>query len=570
MLDQELGDALSRAGRGRFDGDSWEVDFRGNVEALSDHERLHRQLNELTSFGAVLDAVSRLAREEVDDGRFAKMFRKLVGRARTTHEVFATYASSYNNHGARAEAELTGNLEYLDYFRIGDQIIRTAPTLAFGNLVLFALARIAMNGPLPACVENGDFAELELNQFRAKHDPDHRFQVCRTWLTPEICAEVFAEAKAYFGAHKHWDLFIERREGELRPEDLIDFRTVGDRLEIVTGGIDSRFQTDVGNFTLDHLYFRMRDIGIDIYSLAQRREIEERIRNGVTVTSQRFYDDPENFEDLNRRRDMGRERLRLRQPLPTRVRAPLQIGNEDWALFRRVARDEGHCPVYLRSGQDFLDNHAVTETGDGIAIDRDRPICFLRKKRYLENGTIGLDVVVVGEPYRLLSINMHVEGLRMCMSGQMFTDAWADKVRPWLEYFAGPIDILIDTHPQRIVNCLAGGWEALAWKTCLVAGDNDDKLPFLTIFPVGVGELPEVALFRPASDTASTATVEAINPVPVGAFIQQIGVRIHGLTDGAQQGSWDIPDRLKHTLRRYVEEEALFRPHTPEEMSHVT
>ncbi len=334
-----------------------------------------------------------------------------MGRARTTHEVFATYSSSYNHHRAKAEADLADNLEYLDYFRIGDQIVRKAPTFLFGNLVLFALARIAMNGPLPACVEAGDFAALALNQFRAKHDPDHRFHAARSWLTEGIYADVFAEAKSYFGSHRDWDLFIERVEGELRPEGLIDFKNVGDRIAIISGGINPCFETDVGNFVLDQLAFRLRRIGIDIYSLAQRGEIEARIRAGSGGA--RSVSTP--IRGISRiSTDAGIWPVSVygKQPLPTRVRTPLQIGGENWVLFRRVARDEGHCPACLRSGRDFLDNHEITEIGDGISIDPDRPFCFLRKKRYLDDGSIGLDVVVVGEPYQLLTIGMHVEGLR--------------------------------------------------------------------------------------------------------------------------------------------------------------
>lgn len=565
MIERDLAELKGQDG-GRFRDGNWEVDVGARTNMASEHERLHRVLNEMTSYGALLDAVARLSLSAGDGDRYAVLLKSLVGRARITHEVFATYMSTAHEVASkdRLPPSLVGNAEYLGYFQAAKHFVDLARTRTLGHFILWAVIRIAMNGPLPGTVERGQFEQLKLHDFRSSDSPDQRLLQIKRILSRELCDTVIGGARDYFGSHPHWDLFIEREDGIFNPLDLFSItRQVGDIALLDPGGISPILETDIGNYILDYIWLVLADSGLIIYSLAQRMNIEKCIRDALDQQSERFYDDPADFKQSNLRRDLGRESLRLRSaPLRTFVRTPSETSGADWSLFRSIQRMESFVPVHMRTTEDFLANHDVVEMSAEIALIPGAMVCFLQKQRQLDDNTIGLDVVVLNKPHEILSLRTHIGELRMCMSGQFIAEKWRPQVSAWMEFLDGPTHILLDTHPQKILDGLTGKWEALLWSISRV--EEFPGLSFLVLYPVGAGRLPSMGLFRPCTNNSADAVLKAMQPSPIPATLKQLGVPITGLSEEAQRGYWGMPEHLKWTLTRFYREEALFQPQTPE------
>jgi hypothetical protein len=562
-------------GAGEFTHGNWTLGSGENIPTVSEHERCHRKLNDITSYGALLDAVARLKQIESDAERFARLSRRLVSSSRITHEVFATYFSNFADIDATTPlpSALLGNEEYLGYFGIGAHFVGLAPNRRLGSLILSAVIRIAMNGPLPDAVTNGEFGRLLPRDFKTGDEPDRRLLMLRKIITHKVCNQAIAAAYQHFGGDERWFLFIDRPDGMFAPADFIKITPFEGIALIEPGGVPIEFENAVNNCIIDFLAAHAEKHGIQIYTLVERQAIEKRIREAIGQRSERFYDNPSGWNEFGHRRDIGREKIVLRAPIPTYLWRPGHLSTMDWAYFRAIHEKEGHCPLYIRTVDDFLMNHQIVENPNGIELRPGELICFLRKKRRLPDGEIVLDVVVHEAPKEILKSALYIcslkeyAGIRACVSGKLLTEPYDAVLAPWvsaLDYVNAPLSFSIDTHPQRMIDALHQT-EALAWEMFPI--EEGSELYFLAIYPVGASELPSFAVFRVGTMTTIDAILKLINPSPIAASFRRMGIVIHGLSEAAQEKEWPVPDHLAWTLSRYAQEEALVLPQTPEEMS---
>ncbi len=263
---RDLALEIAAEGGGRFDGINWEVSRHRDVDTISQHERLHRQLNDITSYGCLLDALARLVARGADSDRFAVYLRRLVSRCRTTHEAFATFLSLRPAIDLGAPlASLAENTEYLGYYRYAEHFAGLVPSRPLGVLILSAAVRISMNGPLPEKVETGDFVALALSDFRAADAPDIRFLQCRKHLDKDFWARAVADARESFSGHPHWYRYLEPPLHIFRPLDFFDLQPLGDSALVRPARVSSSFETDVGNFLLDQAALNLRTHGVETY-----------------------------------------------------------------------------------------------------------------------------------------------------------------------------------------------------------------------------------------------------------------------------------------------------------------
>jgi hypothetical protein len=550
---------------GHFDGANWVVFPSDDIEVVSLHERLHRQFNDTTSYGAMLDAIARLCGSEADPLPFKKLLRRLVSEARVTHEVCATYFSTYHQITAEQVVPicLLNNAEYLDYFRIAAHFVGLAPNMAKGCLILWAVLRIAMDGPLPEAVRNANFKELRGSDFRAVDSPDQRLFKLREILTPAVCDAALEATRAVYGRFPEWQTYVERPDFSHVTDDFIHLKSVGDYALIEPGGISPQLETAFGNGVLDYIAEYMTQHGMSMYTLIERTAMEARIRAAIDIPSDRLYDDPHNGSEFQHRRILGRETLQFKtEPVSTYIRSPLSVAQSDWAIFRRMREEEGECPIYIRTADDFLRNHKVLENPEQIPLERGVIVCFLRKRRRLANGEIVFDVVMMRTPRDVLGMRIYIGSLRACISGRLLTLGWRSRSAPWMAQLQhGPRNILIDTHPQQIVNGLGNMGEMLIWHMLAVGGQSDMQV--LVLYPIGAGTTPNLTLFRPGTWDTSDAVLKAISfPHLHHSQFQYYDQ----LSDAARHREWPLPEHVHWTLSRFLAEEAVFKPLTPEEM----
>lgn len=560
-MDRDLAAQLLADGSGRFDGAGWQVSAR--AANLSWHERQHRILNDLTSYGALLDAVGRLSRT---DERLKPVFTGLVNRCRTVHECYATYLGFQGGLTTDMPAALAGNDLYTHYYRRAERIVSLPPFHPVGLLALSAVARFSMNGRLPEKVERGELSGIRLSDFRAADAPDHRFTLCERHLDRTFWEDCFHKARAGFGEHPHWRRFIERHAGTVSIHDVFNPVRVGNQIQLGSGGIDPRFETDVGNFIVDQVMVFLKERGMTMYLLTERRQLEGTIRAAVPERSDRFYDRPEEFARFNARRDAGREAIVFRStPMPTEVSSVSRATDEDWSAYRRIGREEGYAPVYLSAVDDFLREHGLPASAAEALPATEGVVCFLRRKAWLPDGSIGLRVHVVPQPRNLMTVAVMVEGIRVCLSGKLLLPLLRTALDPWADVIDGwPLTVLLDADPSAVLRALDMQYVPLFWHIEHdVAGSGAD---LLFLCPIPVDGALHVTFFRPCTGTSGDAVLRMLDPPAIPAVVKAAGARIVGLPEEALERPWTIHEDGAWTASRYVSEIARFTPASPEDM----
>jgi hypothetical protein len=568
----DLAAQILSTGAARFSHGAWTLATGGaegeDLLRLSKHEELHQVLNDLTTFGLLLDALAIL-HQTTPSERWERMLTSLVGRCRTTHETFATYNSSqlgiWHENPINAPKD---NPEYSNYYRLGATIVSRLPTKPLGMIALSGVVRLAMNGPLPAAAVEGRWDALRLSDFRAADAPDYRFERCLEMLDAVFWQKAYEGAKALFGLHPQWGSILANPQGVFTPEQYFQFTPLGGGLAWVgPGGIDQALETAVANYFIDRAAEVLRGQGIPLYSLAQRKQIEASVRDKLPLPLARPNDQRQPAADFKNLRLQSRERLLLRKaPLQSSVRWLHRIEQDDWRAYIRILKEEGSLPVYLRSVEEVRSNHGLA--GDDIP-NADGVTCFLRKKRLLADESIGLDLHFVNEPERLARLSLHaaLEGgeARICVSGRVLLRADSAGAAAWLGAAHGmPMSVLLDADPQRVIEKLNNAWDALVWhiQTFEAAGEQD----ILFLFPVGTGPVPDLALFRPGTYASLDATLLLLREPAIPLMIRQIGVNtILGLPEATMQKEWNVPLHCAWTANRYLSEEYLFLPVPSEE-----
>ncbi|MDM0116935.1 hypothetical protein QTI66_32935 [Variovorax sp. J22R133] len=250
------------------------------------------------------------------------------------------------------------------------------------------------------------------------------------------------------------------------------------------------------------------------------------------------------------------DRIVLGSPRETSITVLANI-KEDWAAYQRIARAEGHMPVTIELKDDFLRNHAGVDSEALDAANPDRTVCYLQQQCYLGNGeSIGLKVHLIDEPSSLLWLGS-MSPCRVQLSGKVMSRSFREECGPWLAVLGGmPLSILIDIDADEILEALTPAWEWLAWLPSAL--DDATSSAVMLAYPIGIGPLPEVGLFRPFRFGEEDAGRGLLDLFGVPAVAKELGIPIFGMSNEQRQQDWSPPGFLVWTVRRYYNDVATF------------
>jgi hypothetical protein len=188
-------DSLNLSGRGQFDHLSWKTYMQGDAAStearvVSLHEMWHHELNNVSTYGCILSAYAQLARHAKSSrDKYRELLLDLAKRARTAHEVYATwYSVELLAEEMPREALIASHApEYLEYFSEGAALVQ--------NLERPFLRQQAFLCAMRLCFESSALAEkartLELFDLAAIRDRE--FPTRRMRLLKEILPAGFFE-----------------------------------------------------------------------------------------------------------------------------------------------------------------------------------------------------------------------------------------------------------------------------------------------------------------------------------------------------------------------------------------
>jgi hypothetical protein len=570
---RELGDQLLAFGAARFHHGYWQVedlDDEGNLSSLrmmrTQHEAIHQSLNELTLFGLLLEMVAHLAREGYEAERYSRLLKGLVARCRTTHEVVATYLSSVTYGEVGPPSEVAGDPEYLSYFELGAELSSRLPNPALGLLAVWGLGRLAMSPRLPAVLMEKGIQAFSLTDIRAHETPDERFLRAMEILDQPFWARVAEAAAACFGRHPDWEEYFGTHAWQWRPQKILKLESIPgeDRAHISSGGIDDRFENDVANFLLDQAGIALAAGGMSLVSLTERIEVQKRVRAASDLWVRRLYDSPEILARSKHERLYYGERLTWRSsPRRARVSDLRDATQRDFGAYRNIVEEEGFLPIYLRRREDILANHLFEREED---LPPDPMLCFARKQRQEQDGSITLDVQLIRKPTDLFALRMWAEdrggNVGLLISGLALTSTRPEVLAPWLEFSGGAaLSILLDTDPNRILAHIERTWEVLIW--CQQELDEGGGQDMLFLYTVDKQTQPPLGLFRPANPLLADAALLMLDR-PALPAIPKVSGEIEGISpELAEADWWPFPNHLAWAAKRYLNEESCFVPRRP-------
>lgn len=569
----ELEDQLLAFGAARFHHGHWQVEEVGDEAnpwglrtMRTRHEEIHQNLNELTLFGLLLEMTAHRAREGEGSERYSRLLSGLVARCRTTHEVVATYLSSVSYGRTGPPAEVAGDAEYWGYFELGAELSARLPNPALGVLAVWGLGRLAMNPRLPEVLSEKGIQGFFLADLRARDAPDERFLRGMEILDRPFWARAAEQAAAYFGRHPDWEEYFGARAWQLTPAKMMKLEPIPgeERVHVSSGGIDEGFENDVANFLLDQAGSALEAGGMAFVGLQERIEVQKQVRAASNLWVPRLYDSPVILVRSKLERLFYGERLIWRSP-PRRARvSDLRNGTpRDFGAYRNIVQEEGFLPLYLRRREDVLANHLFEREDD---LPPDPVLCYARKQRQEEDGSISLDVQLLRQPTELITLGMWAEerggNVGLLVSGSALTSTSPEAVAPWLEHSGGAaLSILLDTDPNRILACLEQSWEVLIWHQQEMVEGGGQEVLFL--YTVGKQTQPGLGFFRPANSWLADATLRMLDRPALPVTLQATGGRIEGISRELAEMEWTFPLHLAWAAKRYLNEESRFVPERP-------
>ncbi len=569
LFEPDLAAELLARGGARFQYGHWSVGHPEGVEVSFDatirrtrHEELHQTLNDLTTFGLLLQLAVELTKEPREEPRAGPLLTRLVARCRLTQEVFATYLSGESLLRDRVPDELTSSPEYSWYFEIGAELASRLPNRALGVQAVCALVRIAMSPRLPEEVITQGIRQFSLNSLRASDSPDERFLQAIDLLDRNFWVRAAEAARMYFHRHPDWDEYFGTYSSEstLRKFVRIEPSQVPGVAAVLPGGIDEQLDRDVANFMIDQACFELEAKGMICTTGREQRSVEVQLRQSSGIWVPRPLDLPEELERHKWRRLYFGERLIWRiSPLATRVTSLEQMGPEDWVAFGRILRSEGFLPIYIRTREDVLANHSLDSPE---SLGKAPVLCFLRKQRFLEDGSIGLDLYLIENPANFLSLMStadHYGGkVGLTLSGQVLTHVAPETTEYWLSWIDGmAVSILLDSDPASILSRLIKEWEVLAWHIEKLSEGGGQEVLFL--FSLGGRQAPPLAFFRPANYHLADAALHLFDPPAIPLSVKHTGANILGISTEFAQAEWTFPLHAVWAAKRYLNEECQYR-----------
>lgn len=380
---------------------------------VSLHELAHAGLNESAAWGHILQAIMLLAQFGKHPDQHRTVLADLVPRCRRMYEGYATQISIANVLRMRTAPGLPEiTAAYPDYEQYLDDAARAGPAIGFG----LRWRQVASNASLLTCMQTDVLTPLMRvgpaafvpAALRERDSPDFRLAVPQR-RGPRLWAAVERTAAAVFG----------RRWADLREIDCGDPRAfhdadVWERLSQLCQAAAGNALEDEGLPTLDPRQVH-----------AARPELIEAVRHAIGPGSEPIVLDDE-LSSL-----FEAERVRLRAPLPARVRdlsaataADLTAGPGVLVTVRR--------PATLRRQLDLRD--------DPWPSERTEPVVTVPTRRAGE-----IDLHTLTRPDDLAAVRPPGRALLVSIALTCARDAgWAGR---WSAAFidADLVTILLDT-----------------------------------------------------------------------------------------------------------------------------
>jgi hypothetical protein len=166
---------------------------------ISLHEYAHGQLNNTSTYGALMGAAAWLAKVRP---AFAKQYEQvlenLIARCKKGHEMYATWFSittmqSEEEVGNGSIEMLMDNPAYLDYFRAAAALVECIPGKFLKHMVLLSCINFCFQSKSIAQEGEKDLLYFPFNKIRATEFPDQRLDLLTRLFTPEKLKAILDE-----------------------------------------------------------------------------------------------------------------------------------------------------------------------------------------------------------------------------------------------------------------------------------------------------------------------------------------------------------------------------------------
>jgi hypothetical protein len=183
------------SGRGQFDHLVWMTHLRGDASApetrvITLHEMWHHELNNVSTYGCILSVYAQLARHAKSNrDEYGQVFRDLAERARTAHEVYATWHSTELLSAEMPREALIPSPEYQQYFDEGNALVESLDRPYLRQQAFLCALRM--------CFESGAVAEhaRSLEVFNLSKIRDREFPTARLRRLKSILPSGFFQSE---------------------------------------------------------------------------------------------------------------------------------------------------------------------------------------------------------------------------------------------------------------------------------------------------------------------------------------------------------------------------------------
>jgi len=542
---KDLYDEVTTIARGTFNQKTWTIGPGDSQNSVTHHEALHKDLNSFTTFGLVLSCLAESSKADAAND----LLTQVVSRCRTAHETYATFLSNAQFNSEEPRNEL--DTQYRTYYDIGNEIALKLPTRQLGLISVAATIKMAMNGPLPASLYQGN-EKARLNEFRQCDAPDHRLFRIASFLDEKFWSRSVEIARKHFHEHPEWGWMMTPNAMSIRPKfeqipgtELVQFglQKPSHELEIAIAAV---FMDQIGECG--------RAEGLEFYTLQERKELEKRMRDHFEIQFSRPNDMKETPGDEFTRFE-GESLFLRNSPLDANMMLASEMTEDSWNGYCKILQSESLLPVYFRLFDELIENHtfdAKSESAQSSAA------CFLRKKSKNEKGDLVVDIHLLREAHELIKFGVMSEmgraDIGFCVSGRALVELDLASHEDWFLNAQGSrVSVLLNAEPNATVACIPPTWDFLAWHIHTFENSSSPQ-KVLFVIPIGESDHGVEGFFGPCTDWSADDFIQKFDPPPAPLSVINLGIAINGKI----YPQTTIPESLAKTAIRYMSEEYVF------------
>jgi hypothetical protein len=424
---------LNLQGHGQFDHLAWMTYLSGDVTSseariVTLHEMWHHELNNVSTYGAALSAYAQLARHAKSRrDEYRQLLRGLTERARTAHEVYATwYSVELLAVEITREALLASHpLEYQEYYYEGAALVE--------SLESSYLRQQAFLCALRSCFESTDLTErarnldiFDLAEIRNREFPTSRLRLLQSILPPG-----FFEAEL--------NLFLQEAAPEVArivmsacssPTPLARSGSAADEEDAATAELHRWFHCAIAKLFSNH--------GMASNSFQNHLQfIEETclLLDKLCVTDDESYHrlirNPEPLDNVtNLLIQAENEILYYREcPLLAVLYYLTDIPKDRHSML--VVGEPSHWFLCVRSAAQILAQHEIDTEQEKWLCTISEPLVFLRRRTIDSTGP-RCELVVIQSPEELAQLRrlLPVPALASISSLSLTNRDWCDRWLP--------------------------------------------------------------------------------------------------------------------------------------------